>query len=366
MSSIDTLIVGGGLVGLAAAGELAAAGLTVAVAERHPRAGLETSTHNSGVLHAGIYYPKGTLKAELCVEGVERLYDFCTREGVPHERCGKLIVAESQDEMGALEALASRGTANGVRGLEIVDREFVRAREPHVAACAALWSPNTGRVEAEALVGALLRRAHSRDAIMLRSARVMGAEAGPSGFTVRLERETIAARTIVAAAGLYADDVSRSFGGESFTIYPCRGEFAEVRRSRCDWVNGLVYPLPLESGHGLGVHLTKTVGGAVLLGPTAKYQSEKDNYERDRLPLEDFVEPARRLLPGLTLDDITYGGSGIRPTLHPPEQSFADFMIRADRHQPALIHASGIDSPGLTACLAIAVRVAGLVKECLA
>jgi L-2-hydroxyglutarate oxidase LhgO len=365
MTDTDIVIVGGGVVGLACAAQLGAAGHSVALIERHPKMGMETSTHNSGVVHAGLYYPAGSLKAQLCVEGAARLYAFCAAQRVPHDRCGKLVVAANDEEVPYVEALAARAHGNGVQDLEIVGQQFIQAREPHVAGVAALWSPATGRVEPEALIRALLRVAQSNDVMVLAGTRVVDGSPTANGFDIQTEHETIATRVIVNAAGLHADELSASLGGEPFTIHPCRGEYAELRKSRSGWVNGLVYPVPVASGHSLGVHLTKTLGGHVLLGPTAHFQARKDDYEDGRLRVEDFLEPVRALLPQVTLDDLTLGGSGIRPKLHPPHESFADFMIRQDRQLPALIHAAGIESPGLTACLAIGARVAALAGDVL-
>ena len=241
-------------------------------------------------------------------------------------RCGKLIVAAGAEEIGALEALAARGHANGVTDLEVVDRAFVRRREPHVEAAAAVRSPSSGIVEAEAYVRALVRVAAARDVALLPGAGLDGGDARPDGIAIRRLRETMLARAVVNAAGLYADDVSAALGGEAFTIHPVRGDYAELAPAARHLVNGPVYPLPDPSGHGLGVHLTRTTWGSVTLGPTARYQAR---------------------------------GA-------PAERTFSDFLIRRDRRQPRLVHAAGIDSPGLTASLAIAERVADLVDETLA
>jgi len=360
---VDVLIIGAGVTGLTSALAVAGRGRSVCLIERHPRAGLETSTHNSGVIHAGLYHPPGSLKSRLCVEGRHTLYEFCERFGVPHRRCGKLVVAATDAEAAALEALKTRAEENGVESLAIVDRAFVARREPAVRAVAALLSPGTGVVDAEALVRTLLHRAQDAGVIFLPATRIDGAHRAAGGLVVATERESIAARTVVNAAGLYADEVSRLLGGETFTIYPCRGEYAELAPSTRSLVKEIVYPLPHPSGHGLGVHLTRSTAGNVWIGPTIHYQPRKDDYEDQRQPLEDFVEPATRLLPGLTLADLRLSGSGIRAKLHPPSESFADFLIRRDRENPAVVQAAGIDSPGLTSCLAIGQLVSDLVEE---
>ena len=361
METIDVVVVGGGVTGLAAAAAIAATGREVCVLERHPRPGMDTSTRNSGVIHAGLYYPPGSLKARLCVDGARDLYAFCERHRVPHARCGKLVVARHDGQVAGLEALKAQGEANGVEGLTIVDAAGIRRREPHAAGVAALVSPNTGIVEPETLVHTLARLLGESGGYLLTGTHLEGADLTAGGMLLRTERESILASVVVNAAGLFADHVSAMLGGESFRLHPCRGEYAELAPARAHLVNALLYPLPNASGHGLGVHLTRTTRGTVLVGPTVRHQDSRHDYESNRLAPSGFLEPARRLLPGLGPGDLRIGGSGIRPNLNTAEESFADFLIRRDRRNPRVIHAAGINSPGLTSCLAIGKMVASML-----
>ncbi|HEY8461530.1 MAG TPA: NAD(P)/FAD-dependent oxidoreductase [Blastocatellia bacterium] len=359
----NIVIIGGGVIGTAIAAEISQRYDDVFLIEAAPRLGMGTSTRNSGVIHAGIYYKPGSLKAFHCVRGARMLYEFCAAHNVPHERAGKLIIANSEDQFPILADLKRRGEENGVEGLEIVDGAFIRRLEPNIVSPVAISSPNTGIVEAEALVKALERIARSNGAHILTNTRVIGAEPGDGPALIRTEREEFGARAVINCAGLYADEVARMFGYDEYAIYPCRGEYAELLPGARKLVNGLVYPLPLPTGHGLGVHFTKTTAGGLLIGPNARYVKNKDDYENDRADLREFYESATQMAPSLRFEDLRPGYTGIRPRLAPEsEHSFVDFVIKHDPNHPSIIHLIGIESPGLTACLSISRSVVEMVE----
>ena len=359
----NIVVVGGGVVGLAIALELSRLHDGVFLLESQPRLGLGNSTRNSGVIHAGIYYPPGSLKAFHCVEGSRLLYEFCGMHGIRHERVGKLIVALHESEITELERLKRQGDENGAIGLEMIDGARIQSIEPHIRGVAAIHSPNTGVVEAEEVVRTLARLAKSNGASLLTDTPLTGARISGERLVIQTPREEVEARVVINAAGLYADDVARLFGNDRYQIYPCRGEYAEVIPQRSDLIRGLVYPVPSPDGHGLGVHFTRTLGGALLLGPNARYIERKDDFESGLADLQSFHQAAVQLLPDLRLEDLRPSYTGIRAKLYPAGGlSFADFIVESDERTPNLIHLVGIESPGLTACLSLARLVAGMVQ----
>ncbi len=368
MEQANVVIIGGGVVGCAIARALSARWDDVFVLEAMPKIGMGASTRNSGVIHAGLYYPPGSLKARHCVRGNVLTYEFCAAHGVPHRNTGKLIVAASAKEAPALSALMENARKNGVEGLAIVDRAGIRAREPHVEGDHAMVVPSTGIVSSEELVKAYARVATEQGANIVTHAKVEKLE--PAGGRVRVTSEAgeIEARCLVNAAGLFADEVAAMLGSSmaKHRIYPVRGEYCEVVRGKADLIRGLVYPLPHADGLSLGVHLTKTLWGTVLLGPTARYVEDKNDYERDREPVEDFARGAKMMVPELEAADLVPGYSGIRAKLVPPGgHGIADFIIERDPDVPAVIELMGIESPGLTSAPAIAEQVLGIAAEIL-
>jgi glycerol-3-phosphate dehydrogenase len=373
----NIVIIGGGVVGCAVARAVSARWNDVFLVEQMPKFGMAASTRNSGVIHSGIYYPPGSLKAKLCVAGNRMLHEFCAAHNVPHRNCGKLVVAHDAKQEAELEHLAANGRANGVEGLRIVDRAAVRAREPHINADFALEVPSTGIISAEDLIKTLSRMAIAQSANLLTHARVTRLEPHAEFIAVTLvevdgaegsapSEETIEARCVINCAGLYADEIAAMLGNREHRIYPVRGEYCELVRSKSYLVNNLVYPLPHADGLSLGVHLTRTLWGTVLVGPTADYIEDKNDYERNRLPIEEFVRRAKALLPEITVEDLQLAYSGIRAKLVPPgHMGIADFVIERDANVPRAIQLIGIESPGLTSSLAIAEMVRGLASEIL-
>jgi L-2-hydroxyglutarate oxidase LhgO len=377
MDRANIVIIGGGVVGCAVARAVSRRWSDVFLVEQMPKLGMGASTRNSGVIHSGIYYPPGSLKAQLCVAGNRMLYEFCAAHNVPHRNCGKLVVAHDSKQEAELERLAENGRANGVAGLRLIDRAAVRAREPHIEAAVALEVPSTGIISAEELIKTLARVATDQGASLLTRTRVVRLDPRADSVAVTLiegeagegadrSEETIEARCVINCAGLYADEIAALLGNRNYRIYPVRGEYCELVRAKSHLVNNLVYPLPHADGLSLGVHLTRTLWDTVLVGPTADYIAEKNDYERNRLPIEEFVRRAKSMLPEIEAADLQLAYSGIRAKLVPPGHAgIADFVIARDTNVPRAIQLIGIESPGLTSSLAIAEKVVSLAAEIL-
>ncbi len=369
---LDVAIIGGGVIGLAVAEAVSRRRGEVALLERHPAFGRETSSRNSEVIHAGIYYPPDMRKTRLCVSGRRLLYRRCAAAGIPHRRCGKLIVAVDESEASSLETLRARGEANGVENLRLIGRRELRKREPHVRAVAALHSPRTGIVDSHALMAHLATEAAAREAYVVFGAAAHGLEPTGKGWTVRYRDSAgegvLHARAVVNAAGLAAQAVMRLAGLDPEALglsgYFCKGDYFALRSEKRKLIGGLVYPSPEANLEGLGIHTVADLGGGQKLGPNACYVDTVD-YAVDPAHAEAFYRSAARYLPFLEPADLAADTSGIRPKLAGPGEPPRDFHIahEAGNGAPGFFNLAGIESPGLTACLAIADEVAALIDD---
>jgi L-2-hydroxyglutarate oxidase LhgO len=369
---LDALIVGGGVVGLAVAAELAARVPRVALLERHAHFGEETSSRNSEVVHAGLYYEPGSLKARLCVEGRRLLCDMAGRVGLPYVECGKIVVSVDAEEDASLEALAQRGRANGADGLQFLSRAQLHAREPNVRARMALLSPRTAILDSHRLLSALGGVARDRGAMLVTSADVVALEPHQDGWRVAYRQagapDSVAVRAVVNCAGLGAQQVMILAGLDpsslGLVLHLCKGDYFALRGSARHIVNGLVYPSPQAELVGLGIHTVVDLAGDLKLGPDATYIDGID-YSVDPARAASFYTSVRRFLPGLRLADLEPAMSGIRPKLAGPGEPARDFHIahEIDHDAAGFFNLAGIESPGLTASPAIGRLVAEMVTD---
>ena len=394
----DITIVGGGIVGLATARALLEKfpSLKLVLCEKEAELGRHQTGHNSGVIHSGIYYKPGSFKARLCVEGVRLMMDFCEAHAIKYDRCGKVIVATSQEEVPRLHTLHERGTANGVPGLSLIDAGRVREIEPHVRAVAGIHSPNTAIVDYSQVTAALGRDLVAGGVTIEYNfpvsaiTRVRG-----GGLAVSTREHTITTSKLINCAGLYSDVIARLAGADTeVQIVPFRGEYYFLRPQRDSLVRGLIYPVPDPEFPFLGVHFTRTIHGEVEAGPNAVLAFAREGYRfanvRPRelaatlgyggfwamarkywrtgayemyrsLSKKKFVEALQKLVPDLRGEDITPGGAGVRAQAVRPDGSLLDdFSIATG---PDAIHVVNAPSPGATASLAIGRHIAGLAAQ---
>lgn len=364
---VDAIVIGAGVVGLACAYELSKRLDQVVVIDRDVGPGRGISSRNSGVVHAGIYYPADSLKTKLCIEGKERLYAWCEAHDVPHARTGKLIVATSPRDESRLREIARHAKAVGAGDLRLLTPAEARLEEPELRCALALHSPTSGVVDIHAFIDSLVRAYREAGGEVVYQTSLDGIERTSSGWRVRttdtMGREAeLDTHRLVNAAGLDAVDVARRSGlGEAeapWRLYPCKGSYFALGAGAPATRNSLIYPLP--SGGGLGVHITADLSGARRAGPDAEFVDAID-YGVDDSRAERFADAVGRYLPGIRPEHLTPDYSGVRPKLVGPEGGFADFVIAKPASQPGFVHLIGIESPGLTASLAIGARVSEMI-----
>ena len=363
MDKVDCVVVGAGVVGLAVARALALQGREVMVLEAADAIGTQTSSRNSEVIHAGIYYAAGSLKAQLCVQGKQMLYAYCAERGISHQRCGKLIVATSDAQVLELQAYVKKAAANGVNDLTLLSAAEAQAMEPNLACKAAVLSPSTGIVDSHGLMLALLGDLENAGGLLALNSPLSKAVCRHDAIVLEASDGTmLVARTVVNAAGLYAPALAGQFSGLSPSHVPqayyAKGNYFTLAGKSP--FSRLIYPVPEAAG--LGVHLTIDLGGQAKFGPDVEWVASADDLVVNPARGDSFYAEVRKYWPGLKDGALQAGYAGIRPKIQAPDEAAKDFLIQGpDVHGvPGLVNLFGIESPGLTSCLAIADRVASM------
>ncbi|MDP8262017.1 MAG: NAD(P)/FAD-dependent oxidoreductase [Candidatus Ancaeobacter aquaticus] len=375
MDEINITIIGAGVIGLSIAASFKNTSHSIYVLERHDSFGQETSSRNSEVIHAGIYYPQDSFKAKSCVQGNRMLYELCQKYSVQCVKTGKIIIACTDEEREVLHALYKKGMNNGV-SLSFLDKKDIQKLEPHITtACAGIYSPSTGVIDSHGLMKHYEYRAQENGVELTYGVRVTNIDTCNDGYEISVvdsdsKRMQFKSRIVINCAGLESDVVSQMAGIDSDTygyrLHMCKGSYFKVGNKKSSYVTHLVYPPP-DHAHGvLGIHASLDCAGALKLGPDAQYvDKETMDYHVDINKRKQFYDSAKIYFPFIEEEDLYPDMAGIRPKLHGPEESYRDFVVshEADKGFPGFINLIGIESPGLTAAPYIGQYVANMAND---
>lgn len=369
MEKVDIVIIGAGVIGLAASFALSGDGKEIVVIERNDSFGQETSSRNSEVIHSGIYYPKGSFKSEACIRGRHLLYELCSRHDIPHKRLGKILVACDKVEVDKLSAIYQNATDCGVTNLRFLEKDEIRKIESSIEGKKGLFCPDTGIVDSHSLMKFFFAAAKERGVDFAFGVEAVDIKKRPSYYEVTVKEPqgelfSFQAEAVINSAGLESDKTAEMVGidaeNSSYRLHFCKGQYFRIRNPKKFSIAHPVYPPPTNID--LGIHVTPDLAGGLRLGPDAKYIQEID-YNVDEKDREEFFQSVRRFLRKLEADDLIPDTAGIRPKLQTESEAFRDFVISNEEGKglPNFINLIGIESPGLTSCLAIAEIVKKLV-----